>query len=220
MEPSSFEINVKNKKSLFTFPDEEILIAKRQHWVVLASSFFLTPAAGLIFILASFVLFRWVMGDFFLFLLSTLTIIALCSTIIIKSVINWYFHLYIVTNHKLLEIDYKPFFAESISDILLDLVRCTEIDIHTDGIINQIFNKGDIYITFDRPTHEEGFVLKNIRSPRQTSVLLSEILTPGVLVSKKTTKHTWLKNKNKDKDNSFQYMEELLPQKEYYLWNS
>lgn len=117
--------------------------------------------------------------------------------------------MYIITNHKIIEYDCKPFFSEGVSDILLDLVRCTEIDIHTKGVINQIFDKGDIYITFDRPTHEEGFVIKDIDSPKLTGELLNQVFIADL--SNNNSNATWVKNKNGK--GKYRYIEEILPQK-------
>ncbi len=211
MKPFRFEINIKNKKSLLTFPDEEILIAKRQHWFILATSLFITVVVGLIFILLSILSFWIILRDGLLLVLSLLTVIIITSSVVIKKIMNWYFHAYIVTNHKIMEFDCKPFFSEGISDILLDLVRCTEIDTHTNGIINQLLNKGDIYITFDRPTHSEGFVVKDIYEPRLTGELLNQVLI-AELSNHESSNATWIKRKDAKKG-KYQYIEDLIPQK-------
>lgn len=209
MKSFRFEINIKNKKSLLTFPDEEILIAKRQHWLVLFSSVVTSSIVGTIFLLLAY-LFSWiVLKDGLLIFLSITTVLLLSASIIIKNIINWYYHVYIITNHKIIEYDCKPFFSEGVSDILLDLVRCTEIDIHTKGVINQIFDKGDIYITFDRPTHEEGFVIKDIDSPKLTGELLNQVFIADL--SNNNSNATWVKNKNGK--GKYRYIEEILPQK-------
>lgn len=109
-----------------------------------------------------------------------------------------------------MEFDCKPFFSEGVSDILLNLVRCTEIDTHTRGVINQMFDKGDIYITFDRPTHEEGFILKDIDSPRLTGELLNQVLIAD-LSNDKNQEATWVKSKNGK--SKYRYLEEILPRK-------
>jgi hypothetical protein len=206
-----FGVNIKNKKSLLTFSDEKVFFAIRQHWLVLISSFVTTPLVCVAILFPSYFLTIWLINDVILFLLFSLLMASLCSTIILKSVIHWYFHVYIVTNHKLMEISYKPFFSEGVNEILLDLVRCTEIDIHTDGIINQLFDKGNVSITFDRPTHEEGFFLKDIQTPRKIGAILSEILNPQHETPKIEKKQAWLKTK--DKDPEFIYIEDLVPQK-------
>lgn len=210
MKSFRFEINIKNKKSLLTFPDEDILIAKRQHWLVLAATIITSTIVGLVFFLLVYLLFWVVLRDFLLLLIGLSTVIILTGSIIIKNVMNWYFHAYIVTNHKIMEFDCKPFFSEGVSDILLNLVRCTEIDTHTRGVINQMFDKGDIYITFDRPTHEEGFILKDIDSPRLTGELLNQVLIAD-LSNDKNQEATWVKSKNGK--SKYRYLEEILPRK-------
>ena len=81
---------------------------------------------------------------------------------ITKVIIDWYFHLYILTSKKILEVWYTPLASHVVNDILLDKVSCTEIDSRVHGFLNELLDVGDVVITFDRPTHQEEFVLSDI----------------------------------------------------------
>lgn len=59
---------------------------------------------------------------------------------------------------------------------MLDRVRCTEIDVKTNGILNEMFDIGTITLTFDRPTHREEFMLEDIKRPHQIGNYLSRVL--------------------------------------------
>ena len=168
----------KDAQAFLTLPDEKILVAKRKHWLTL-----LLPLIAIFF----FGLLGFCILLFLFFFLPFITItplftfalfvglITLIASFGIKLVIAWYFRLYIVTNHKILHMSYTPLGLYWSNSILLDQVRCTEIDIQTNGIINQLLNKGNIVITFDRPTHEEEFMFADIKDPRQTGAYLADI---------------------------------------------
>lgn len=70
--------------------------------------------------------------------------------------------MYILTTRKILEISYNPLSSRIVNDVLLDHVNCTEIDLKTNGFFNELIGMGDIVITFDRPTHQEEFVFRDI----------------------------------------------------------
>lgn len=91
--------------------------------------------------------------------------------------IDWLFDFYIVTNKKIIDMQYAPPFSHNLSTILMDQVRCTEIDMQKNGAWHELLDFGDVTITFDRPTHQESFVLKNIRHPEQVSLYLGHALT-------------------------------------------
>jgi hypothetical protein len=106
---------------------------------------------------------------------------------------SWYYHFYIVTNRKILEVRTIPFLSYSVNDVLLDQVRCTEIDIKRRGLIHMFFNIGNIVITFDRPTHQEAFILGDIHDPAHIGLFLGDMLETrstdmSTVWSKPTTK--------------------------------
>lgn len=95
-------------------------------------------------------------------------------------IIDWYYHIYIVTNKKILEVNYAPLFSHEINEVLLEQVRCTEIDIRAHGILSQLLDTGDVVLTFDRPTHQEELALTYIKNPKELGVLLSGYLNISI----------------------------------------
>ncbi len=156
--------------------NEEIILIKRKHKFLLYFPIFLVVVLDVFLIIIS--------SSIFLFLhLSWLSYISLIGIAIIiglilisKNIIEWSFHWYLMTNKKIMEICYVPLTTYYINDILLGQVKCTEIDIHADGLINELLDMGAISITFDRPTHEEGFFLRNIHSARRIGLFLTDYL--------------------------------------------
>jgi len=95
--------------------------------------------------------------------------------ILIKQMVEWFFHFYIVTNRKIIEVAYRPLYSKIIFEVLLDQVRCTEVDVSGSGFFNEMFNVGTVLITFDRPTNEKIFTIENIKRPRNIAMQLGDV---------------------------------------------
>lgn len=197
---------LENVTSFLSFSSERVIIAEREHWIVLAApiTFLLFIAFFLHVLVSSF--FSFIHPYIPYLLISNGIIILLFYTFLTKIVMEWYFHFYVVTNHKILEVSYKPFLSETMNDILLDRVRCTEIDVQVRGILEELLDIGNITITFDRPTHQETLTLCHIRSPREISLLLAHNLGQ---VSLNDSQLVWYKTQ---KRSLFQFTDEIIPQ--------
>lgn len=188
-------------------PEEVVHIMKRKHWFVLVEPLLVLFAIALFAtagtILTVFLL-RFSTGTalfiFFLIILLTLSLTA-------KIIVDWLFNFYIITSHKITETRINPLFGDSISEILLKQIRCTEVDIINHGIVNQLLDKGDVHITFDRPTHKEEFVLSDIANPRQIGTYLSDVL----IQPQRTTRGFWTRDTNEDGVSTYRYADELGP---------
>jgi hypothetical protein len=210
MTTASILADIEGSSSPLFSNDEQVLLLKRRHVITLVQDMVVLVIAALFLSAAAYFGFVYVLHDPFLFLLAFLFFSFVVFSSTVKAIINWYYHIYIVTDHRLLEIKYRPFFCEDVIDILLDQVRCTEVNIQTAGVINQLFNKGDVLITFDRPTHEPGFKFKNIPYPHETAVFLSHVLIPEINHGQKEPGR-WVKIQDKDNENVFQFLDDLLP---------
>lgn len=105
-------------------------------------------------------------------------------------VLDWLFDFYIVTNKKIIDVHFAPPMSHNLSTILLDQVRCTEVDTQKNGFLHELLDFGDVTVTFDRPTHQEAFVFHNINHPEQVSLYLGRALTAS---SKDQIKPFWYK---------------------------
>lgn len=191
---------------LLTLPGEELVAATRKHWLILLARlsialFILFPL--FIVLSASFLFFSFPQALFFAILLS-LFVVTIAVTL--KVIIDWYCHIYVVTTRKLIEICFTPLFSGKVNKILLDQVRCTEVDVRKDGIFNELFDIGDIIVTFDRPTHEQEFLFAGIRDSDKIGYLLSNML---VQTAKSETKTVWFRKA--DQPHTFRFTEEIFP---------
>lgn len=183
------------------FPGEKLILATREHWLPLGIRL-IKQATIIIFISlfasgALYYLFRSPLLS-----LAGILLLALGGTeFMIQQLVHWHFHIYLLTNHKLLEIKYDPLFSEETNSVLLDQIRCTEIDAELHGIISELLDIGNVAITFDRPTHQEVFMLKNVRSPRKIATVLSSELNKTHGQQNQNT--IWYR----DHENKYKYIE-------------
>ncbi len=153
-----------NWESFLNLKDEQLLFVIRRHIFTLIYPISLTIILASVFELIAFFLFFTIIRSLPLFVITFLVIATIALSLITYSVVYWYFHLYVLTNRKLLEVWYTPLFSHMVNDIFLDKVNCTEIDLSSNGFFHELIDMGNISITFDRPTHEEEFVLRDIKN--------------------------------------------------------
>lgn len=194
--------------TLFLLPGEKTIVTTKQHVFAIIPPLIIAPLLGALAILLIFSVSAYMHASIIMTLLAGSLIAVLTMGLLVKVFVDWYFHIYMVTDRRILEINYKPFFSQDVNDVLLDQVRCTEIDVQIHGYIHGLIDVGDIIITFDRPTHQQEFVLHDIKSPRAQGTLLGELLnTPKEAINNKTV---WYKSENMD-TNPYRFTEEIRP---------
>jgi hypothetical protein len=201
-------INVDCSKFL-TLEEETILIAVKKHPFTLIANFAVIGFV-LLFLAAILIVGIYFITSISILLIGTISIALLGIGLIIHTLIDSYYHTFIVTNRKLLEIRFLPFSESVVNEILLDQVKCTELDMKCDGFIHNILNIGSIMITFDRPTHQEVFVIPHISEYRKIGMMISQLIT--------TQRQTEKNNQNLERDeiwfrvpneqNKFRFIEE------------
>lgn len=182
-----------NWNIFLTLKNEELLLVKRQHPFVVIMPILLTCCLTIFFISSAFVIFR----DFFisssLFFVTSLLLISIAMSVVTKIIVDWYFHMYILTNRKILELRYTPLTSYVVNDVMLDRVNCTEIDLLSSGFLNEVIDMGDILITFDRPTRHEDFILKDIQGSHELTTYLTQQLLDGTPVNTMQQQTIWFK---------------------------
>ncbi len=216
MEPEVIKLLFEEAKHFVTIKNERLLIARRQHVVTLIPQFFIITLGFLlsIFFLTSLGFYSPLLIPLCISL--SFLVIATGILLVSKVIVTWQFHLYIITNKKILEASYVPLSDYSINEILLDQVKCTEVDIHTHGVIHELFNIGDIALTFDRPTHHENFTLHRIPDVRETAVfLISELIEKNAVTpqSKKKIQQIWYRERQELGEGGYRYSEDSLPER-------
>lgn len=174
------ELDEKDCLCFLTLPDEKILVAKRQHPFVLAgpiitiiliNSFIAILGNGLNYLVTKSLVITFTFNIFLLLF---------TFAFILKSIVDRYYHLFIITTRKILEIRCIPFFSDHHDNVFLDQVRTTEVDTNIGTFIHELLDMGDVTIAFDRPSHERVFTVKNIKNPRETAAFLANKLEQGM----------------------------------------
>lgn len=181
------------------FEDEELIFATREHWLPL--SIRILRVAFFSLILATFfsLLLLSLLGSMSI-VISTFFLVVLTGNLIaVRELIHWSFHLYIATNRQIIEVQYTPLLSESINSVLLDQIRCTEIDVEMHGLIPELLGIGNVALTFDRPTHKAEFVIRDIRSPGKIANILSAQIHQFPTATQKIIRPLWTKELESNK---------------------
>ncbi len=170
---------------------EELFLVKRRHVFVLIYPILLIIFLTVFFSSTAFFFFNYLVGSLALFIITFLLILSTSMSMVAHTIVYWYFHIYVLTNRKILEVWYTPLSAHVINDVFLDKVNCTEIDLSSRGFFHELIDMGDLTITFDRPTHQEEFVLRDIKNCDEIDRLLTQKLLDS---GRKTAEETiWLR---------------------------
>jgi len=162
--------------TFLTIDGERLLLVKRKHSFVVLFPIVLTSLVTTLFVIGSFFFFTTLVHSFPLFIVTALLLISIALSLITKNIIDWYFHMYILTTKKILEISYNPLSSRLMNDVLLDHVNCTEIDLRTQGFFGELIGIGDVVVTFDRPTKQEEFVFKDVKEGHSLGRFLTKQL--------------------------------------------
>lgn len=193
-------LRIKDSKDLnFTiYPNEKIILVTRSHWTSLIppiSIVLLLSILAIFILIGTNIIFNY--SAVFL-ILGAVLILVTSSLAATQKTVEWYLHIYIVSSIKIIEIFHSPLFFGKVTEILLSQVRCTEVDSEMKGIIHHIFDTGDVTITFDRPTHDKAFILRNIRRPNLVCMHLA-----SALIDKQkeiSQKEIWFRDEKENRD--------------------
>lgn len=157
--------------------DEEILLLLRAHpitnlgWIFLSIFVFLIP-----FLLPKLIPFfnldfSFVPDSFQLVLLIINYLLVL--VIVFEGFLGWYFNVHILTNKKMVDIDFHSIISKSIDVALLRDVQ--EATSHLAGVFGMIFHYGDVFIKTAAST--ESIDLKDVPRPDLVSdIIMDEAL--------------------------------------------
>lgn len=210
MQKANGHITEVEARNFISLEGERFVLGTRKHWFTLFFALTTIILSTLLAIMLSFSLFAAI--PFFsskisLFISSAVVMLTFSLSLVVKAIVDWYFHLYIITTRKLIEIFHSPLSTLKINEVLLDKVRCTEVDVQVNGFFNEFIDKGNVMVTFDRPTHQEEFVLEDINDPEEVSILLSDAFDRAETEKSHTA---WYKEKNGN-GNRYRMREEIFP---------
>jgi len=163
-----------------TFPgqyeDEQILLIKRRHWIVLLG-FILTFALLLLVPFFVYFFLPMVLGvldaeifiKLFLFIAS---LYYLClSAMLFYAIIDYYLDVWIITNQRIMSIEQKGLFHRIVIEVRYSQIEDITSDVS--GVIATYFQFGNVSI--QTAAEAEGMVLKQITHPVETRRIISDM---------------------------------------------
>ena len=157
-------------------PDEDVILFMRQHlvttvpWLLVSIVLLLAPSVIIPFLFAFLRLPVAIPASYIV--IGTLFWYLAAAGYIIVNFLHWYFNIYIVTNHRIVDIDFVQLLFKRFSEARLS--RIQDVSYQTSGVFAAIFNFGDVHIQTagELPNFEFGSV------PRPDTVVttISELI--------------------------------------------
>ncbi|MEK7592146.1 MAG: PH domain-containing protein [Patescibacteria group bacterium] len=157
-------------------PDEDVILFMRQHlvvtipWVLVSIILVLAPSVAIPFLFTFLRLPVQIPASYIV--IGTLFWYLATSGYIIINFLHWYFNIYIVTNHRVVDIDFVQLLFKKLSEARLSKIQ--DVSYQTSGVFAAIFNFGDVHIQTagELPNFEFGSV------PRPDTVVttISELI--------------------------------------------
>lgn len=95
----------------------------------------------------------------------------LLSIYTIEKYIEWYFNVYIVTDRRVVDVDFTPLFSKKISETTYDKIEDTSFTMH--NVLQTVFNFGDVFL--QTAAEKREFDFKNVPNPARVQDILSDL---------------------------------------------
>ena len=154
--------------------DEEVVLLLRQHvivnlgWILVAIAMIIAP----VFINILGILDP-LLSEFRLIIILAWYLITLAF--IMESFMGWFFNVYIVTNKRVIDIDFANLIYKEVSDANLDKIQ--DISYSMGGVARTIFNYGDVSIQTAAEVQE--FEFKAVPDPARVTKIIKEFMEKG-----------------------------------------
>ncbi len=128
---------------------EEIHLFMRRHfitnlpWMIFSVILLLLPLLSGFFIGGSISDTLHISANTFIILILFYYVVVF-GLFILTSFINWYFNVYIVTNSRIVDVDFISILYREVSSTRLNLIQ--DVTVKTGGVLRAIFDYGDVFI--------------------------------------------------------------------------
>ena len=170
-----------NTRSFAAFPkdltfngkekDEDVVLIIRAHWIV-----YLPQVLGAFFLMFFPFIIFFALGDLFsnfsLFVALLIICFLISLSILVTSFVKWYYNVNIITDQKVLDLDFQNALAHNLAEAQLEKIEDVS---HTSlGIVSSLFDIGTVYIQTAGAKAEIEF--QNIPRPRDVQDILYDLL--------------------------------------------
>jgi len=152
--------------------NEKILMVLRQHpivnvrWMLIALVMILVPFT----VLPLVPIFSVVPGQYQFF--GFIGWYLLTLAFIIESFLHWYFNLYIITDERIVDIDFYSLIYRSISSAKVENIEDTTAT--TKGVLGAVFNYGDV--TIQTAAEKREFEFASVPQPATVTKFINELI--------------------------------------------
>ncbi len=157
-------------------PDEHIVLLVRQHPIVLAPKILVAVLMLILPIILLSLLglsgIKITMGDVSFGIGFAIFWAMMIVTVLATSFFKWYFSVNIVTNERIVDIDFEKTYTDSIAQCLLDKIEDTTVS--TPGMWAAIFDYGNVFIQTAAEQREFDFI--NVPRPRDIQDTINDLL--------------------------------------------
>ncbi len=151
---------------------ETILMVLRQHpvvnlrWILVAIILLLAPLV----LVPLFPFFNFLTPRHWFFL--NLGWLFLLTAYVSESFLSWYYNLYIITDERLIDVDFYSLIYRAISEAKLDKIE--DVTATTTGVLGAIFDYGSISV--QTAAEKREFELGNVPHPAKVTKFLNELI--------------------------------------------
>lgn len=155
---------------------EEVILFLRQHLIVLLPSLIL----GIVMLLAPIVLVPLLFRDLGLpvtipvryIIVGTGVWYVVTFGIMLARFLHWFFNIYIVTNERVVDIDFVNLLYKEFSEARLDKVQ--DLSFHARGILAAFFNLGNVYV--QTAGELPNFIFEKVPNPEAVVQTIGELV--------------------------------------------
>jgi membrane protein YdbS with pleckstrin-like domain len=152
--------------------DEKVILFLRQHiivnikWIVVAVAMFFVPGVA-----KSFGVFQSLPTGFELVITMAWYLITMAYAF--ENFLNWYFNVYIVTNSRIVDVDFHNLIYKQVSDAGLDKIQ--DVTYNMGGVARTVFNYGDVFIQTASEVSEFDFLA--VPNPARVTKIINDLIT-------------------------------------------
>ncbi|MBI4100674.1 PH domain-containing protein [Candidatus Microgenomates bacterium] len=156
-------------------PDEEVLILLRRHWVTnvpwITFGIFMFLVPAILTLVNVFLGINFDISSSTIWIARIFWYLVTFGYLLINFLI-WYFNVHLVTNERLVDIDFHNLLYKEVSSAQLDKIQA--VTFKMGGVVRHIFNYGDVFI--QTAGTEPNFDFLAVPKPAMVSDKIGEIL--------------------------------------------
>lgn len=151
--------------------DEKVILFLRQHiivnlkWVLAAIIMFFIPSVA-----KAFGVFQSLPSGFELVITMAWYLVTMAYAF--ENFLNWYFNVYIVTNERIVDVDFHNLIYKQVSDAALDKIQ--DVTYNMGGVARTVFNYGDVFVQTAAEVPNFDFIA--VPNPSRVAKIINDLI--------------------------------------------